>query len=82
MKIQALIAVLIAIVALTVPSIAEANKNKRGAHPVRHHAHQVKPGPASDPYSVYVGGEYIGRDPDPNIRAYMMRNPHQWDGPE
>jgi len=24
----------------------------------------------------------FGRDPDPSIRSYMMRNPHPWDGPE
>jgi hypothetical protein len=38
--------------------------------------------PRSNSHDVYVGGEYIGTDPDPNIRAFMMRNPHIWDGPE
>jgi hypothetical protein len=26
---------------------------------------------AQDPYGVYVDGELIGRDPDPNIRAQI-----------
>ena len=24
-------------------------------------------------YAVYVGGRYVGRDPDPNIRAALIR---------
>ena len=49
------------------------------------HVHRAKVGtvyssPASN--DVYVGGELVGRDPDPSIRAFMMRNPHIWDGPE
>jgi hypothetical protein len=40
-----------------------------------------KPIPQSS-YDVYVSGELVGRDPDPSIRAFMMRNPHIWDGPE
>ena len=24
-------------------------------------------------YDVYVGGQYVGSDPDPNIRAQMQR---------
>ena len=27
----------------------------------------------ADPYAVYVGGTYAGRDPDPNIRAQLIR---------
>jgi hypothetical protein len=27
----------------------------------------------SDPYSLWFAGDYIGRDPDPAIRAAMLR---------
>jgi hypothetical protein len=30
--------------------------------------------PPSDPYAVWVAGTYVGRDPDPNIRAAMIRD--------
>jgi hypothetical protein len=29
--------------------------------------------PANDPNAVYVGGTYAGSDPDPNIRAALIR---------
>jgi hypothetical protein len=28
----------------------------------------------SDPDTVYVGGQYVGRDPDPNVRLQMRRD--------
>lgn len=28
----------------------------------------------SDPDTVYVNGEYVGRDPDPNVRLEMRRD--------
>ena len=31
---------------------------------------QQSPNPA---YDVYVGGRYVGSDPDPNIRAQLQR---------
>jgi hypothetical protein len=30
--------------------------------------------PPSDPYAVWVAGTYVGRDPDPNVRAAMIRD--------
>jgi hypothetical protein len=27
----------------------------------------------NDPYAVWVAGTYVGRDPDPNVRAAMIR---------
>jgi hypothetical protein len=27
----------------------------------------------NDPYSLWFAGDYIGRDPDPSIRAAMIR---------
>ena len=29
--------------------------------------------PPSDPYAVWVAGTYVGRDPDPRVRAEMIR---------
>jgi hypothetical protein len=78
MKLPILVAALIASVALASPAAAAAKKKKTV---VRAGVSAVQTRPASDSQSVYVGGEYIGRDPDPNIRAYMMKNPHDWDGP-
>jgi sarcosine oxidase gamma subunit len=28
-----------------------------------------------DPYTVIVNGEVVGRDPDPNVRLSLMRDP-------
>jgi len=82
MKLPVLVATLIVSVVLAAPAAAATKKHKKAvAHPGSSAtASQAKP--ASDPYAVYVSGEYIGRDPDPNIRAYMARNPHIWDGPQ
>jgi hypothetical protein len=81
MKPAVVVAALIAAVALAAPAEAGSKKSKKA---VRHApiatVHQARPG--ADPNEVYVSGELIGRDPDPGIRAYMMRNPHQWDGPQ
>ena len=80
MKPPIIVAAVISSVALALPADAAAKKHRK---PVVHSqtAVSARP-PAVDSYSVYVGGEYIGRDPDPNIRAYMRKSPHDWDGPE
>ena len=31
--------------------------------------------PSADPYVVTAYGEVVGRDPDPNIRFQLMRDP-------
>jgi hypothetical protein len=82
MKFPVLIMAVIASVALVAPAAAAVKKHKKAASPPSAHKVQMRSGTASDPNSVYVSGEYIGRDPDPNIRAYMFRNPHIWDGPQ
>jgi hypothetical protein len=76
------LAALVASAVVAAPAEAATKKHKKTVHRAPVSAVAPRPGIASDPYSVYVSGEYIGRDPDPNIRAYMVRNPHQWDGPE
>jgi len=74
MKITALVVALAASVALAAPAEAASKKRKK----------VVRPAPVTAVHSndVYVGGEFIGRDPDPFIRAMMRRNPHIYDGPE
>ena len=80
MKLAILMAALIASVAMVTPVDAASKKRKKVVHRVPIGA--VQPKAVSHPYDVYVGGELVGRDPDPSIRAFMRRNPHIWDGPE
>ena len=82
MKLPVIAAMLIAALALTASAEAAAKKSKKASARANTSTVQARPGSASDPYAVYVSGEYVGRDPDPNIRAYMRKNPHDWDGPE
>jgi hypothetical protein len=82
MKLVVLATALIASVALAVPAEAAAKKSKKPAVRASTAAQTVAARPAPNGNAVYVGGEYVGRDPDPNIRAFMLRNPHIWDGPE
>ena len=82
MKLCVVATALIACVALAQPAEA-AKKHKKAVHRTAAAHSRVTPAAiGGDPYTVRVGGEYIGRDPDPNIRARMLRNPHDWDGPE
>jgi hypothetical protein len=83
MKLPVLVATLIVSVVCAAPAAAATKKHKKAvAVPGSSATTTSHAKPASDPYAVYVSGEYIGRDPDPNIRAYMARNPHIWDGPQ
>jgi hypothetical protein len=75
LKIPLLVTALIASVALAVPTEA-AKKRKKNVYRAPIGVVQ----PKSHPHDVYVGGEYQGRDPDPNIRAFMRRSPRIWDG--
>ncbi len=70
------LAALAASVALAAPAEAKTRKAKTSAHRAPAAAVHAREGSPSDPYAVYVSGEYIGRDPDPGIRAFMIRNPH------
>jgi hypothetical protein len=80
MKLIVSVATLIVSIALAAPSEA-ATKNHKKPGP-RANAGAVYSRPAVHPYDVYVSGEWVGRDPDPSIRSFMMRNPHIWDGPD
>jgi hypothetical protein len=79
MKMHILVAALLASFALAAPADAASKKKKKTAHRAPSSAVDQK---SNSSYDVYVSGELVGRDPDPSIRAYMMRNPHIWDGPE
>jgi hypothetical protein len=71
---------LIASVALTASAEAAAKKRKKELQ--RPPAETVHFHSNARPHDVYVSGEHVGRDPDPNIRLFMMRNPRIYDGPE
>ena len=78
MKIHILLITLVASVALATPADAASKRKKKAVHRAPIGAVYSK----ASSYDVYVSGELVGRDPDPSIRAFMMRNPHIWDGPE
>jgi hypothetical protein len=81
MKLIVSVATLIVSIALAAPSEAAAKKNsKQPVLGANISAAQFQP--AVHPYDVYVSGEWVGRDPDPSIRSFMIRNPHIWDGSE
>ena len=81
MKIHILVAALVVSVAFAAPADAASQKKKKAVHRAPIGATHAKANSRSS-YDVYVSGELVGRDPDPSIRSYMMRNPHIWDGPE
>lgn len=72
MKIAVLAATLIATVALAAP--AEAAKKRK-------HAQQKPAVVQPNGYTVYdYDGRVAGRDPDPNIRAAIRKDPRPWQG--
>jgi hypothetical protein len=86
MKIHILVTAVIVSVALASPAEAASKKKKKGVHrapigAVYSNRNAYSNRDAYSSYDVYVSGELIGRDPDPSIRAFMIRNPHIWDAP-
>ncbi len=74
MRISTLAVALAAVAILALP--AEAAKKRK---PVR--ADQKQAVVQKDPYTVYdFDGRVAGRDPDPNIRAAIRRDPRPWEG--
>ena len=73
MKISTLAIALIAAVAFAAPADAKKRKQVR---------HDQKPAAAqNDPYAVIdFDGRIAGRDPDPNIRAAIRKDPRPWEG--
>lgn len=64
-----LVAVTTAAVALATPVLAQ------NAPQQNRQQHSVNPS-----YDVYLNGQYVGSDPDPNIRLQLQRRPKggQW----
>ena len=81
MKIQVGAAILAASVAFAAPVEAASKLRKKSMVP-RAKVSAMQARPVGRSYDVYVGGELVGRDPDPFIRSMIMRNPRIWDGPE
>ena len=70
------IVLFVSVIGLLAANTAAAGaKPQRKAHDAVAARAQLMPAPrhAVDPYAVYVGGTYAGRDPDPNIRAQLIR---------
>jgi hypothetical protein len=51
----------------TTPQRTEASASDQGSRP------SGQSQPTSSRYDVYLGGVYVGADPDPNIRAQLPR---------
>jgi hypothetical protein len=59
-------------IAIVTTAVAKVHHKRVPPQPASNHALQSYHTPA-DPNAVYVGGTYAGSDPDPNIRAALMR---------
>ena len=62
MRTKMVIAAATLVVAFAAPALAQT------APPQPRQQHSVNPS-----YDVYKNGQYLGSDPDPNIRAQMLR---------
>jgi hypothetical protein len=51
----------------TTPQRTEASPSDQGSR------HSGRSQPTSSRYDVYQGGQYVGSDPDPNIRTQLPR---------
>ena len=78
MKIQTLAVALIASAALAAPVEAAPKKYKKQVH--RTPVYETHSASRPHPHDVWFSNDYVGRDPDPNIRSFMMRNPRIYDG--
>jgi hypothetical protein len=78
MKIQILAVALIGSVALVAPAEGAAKKQKKQTH--RAPTYETYSPSRPHPHDVWFSNDYVGRDPDLNIRSFMMRNPRIYDG--
>jgi hypothetical protein len=62
----------LAVFGLLLANPAAAAKAQKKQH-VRAALQRIKPYPPRDPYAVYTAGAYVGSDPDPTIRAQLIR---------
>jgi hypothetical protein len=81
MKIHVAAVALIASLALALPAEAATKKRKK-QQVYRVQSGEVYSRTNPHPHDVWFANEYIGRDPDPNIRALMIRNPRMYDSVE
>jgi hypothetical protein len=76
----------LASVGLALGQVPAAAKHKRVAHPVRHQAARTEPGSQFQggvlKGPLYNGQDYLGDDPDPNIRAALIRDRSRYGGPD
>jgi hypothetical protein len=68
---RSVLACLLAVSVLGVNASVEAKDQKR-PHAVRAQSAPVSKNPCADPYAVCWAGNYIGRDPDPRVRAQLL----------
>lgn len=64
---------------------AKAGKHKRAAQPTKHRHAVVSAAPVYRyggvrPGPLYNGQDYLGDDPDPSIRSYLMRDMGRYGG--
>ena len=69
------IAVITVVLLATVTAAVAKSIHKRPSPPppVRSIESPEAKYPPADPYAVWVAGTYVGRDPNPNVRAAMIR---------
>jgi hypothetical protein len=68
MNTKMLVAAAVLSTALASPALAQRSPQQRQQHSV------------NPSYDVYLNGQYVGSDPDPNIRLQLQRRPKggQW----
>jgi hypothetical protein len=68
MNTRMLVAAAVLSAALASPALAQTTPQQREQHSV------------NPSYDVYLNGQYVGSDPDPNIRLQLQRRPKggQW----
>jgi hypothetical protein len=75
-------ALIISAIALAVVAVSPAEAAKKHKRPhAGYHANAMTPGGTTAQYQsgvmagpLYNGQDYLGDDPDPNIRAYLLRD--------
>jgi hypothetical protein len=75
MKFKLLIGVIAALSLTGVVVAAAKSPHKRAyARPPVDYVDSPEVRYRNDPYAVWVAGTYVGRDPDPNVRAALIRD--------
>jgi len=59
--------------AITSPAFAQSVSTPRTHKAMSAYARSVPAHVGRSPYAVYQGGVYVGTDPDPNVRAALLR---------